>query len=475
MLASGIDPYPVGYPRTATVAALREKYRDLPTDTATGEIVGVAGRVMLSRVGGKLCFATLRDGTGDIQVMISLARVGEAALAFWKRDVDLGDHVGVTGEVITSRSGELSVLADSFAITAKSLRPLPEKHKGLTDPEARVRQRYLDLVVNPSSRRLAEMRSVVTQTVRSALLARGFLEVETPVLTGLHGGANARPFVTHGNAYDSQLYLRIALELYLKRLVVGGIEAVFEIGRVFRNEGVDTTHNPEFTMLEAYQAYGDYDTMAELTQSLVQEAAVAAFGSTVITRADGSEWDIGGSWRSVTVHEAISAAVGEQITPSTEAAALRVLCEKLDVPLQPSWNRGQIVLEMYERLVEEQTVEPTFYRDFPVEVSPLTRQHRSDPRLAERWDLVAFGTELGTAYSELVDPVVQRERLTAQSLLAAGGDAEAMQLDEDFLLALEHAMPPAGGMGMGIDRLMIMLTGENIRETILFPFVRPGG
>jgi lysyl-tRNA synthetase class 2 len=406
--------------------------------------------------------------------MISLARVGEAALASWKRDVDLGDHVGVTGEVITSRSGELSVLADSFAITAKSLRPLPEKHKGLTDPEARVRQRYLDLIVNPSSRRLAEMRSVVTQTVRSALLARGFLEVETPVLTGLHGGANARPFVTHGNAYDSQLYLRIALELYLKRLVVGGIEAVFEIGRVFRNEGVDTTHNPEFTMLEAYQAYGDYDTMAELTESLIQEAAIAAFGSTVITRADGSEWDIGGSWRSVTVHEAISAAVGEQITPSTEAAALRALCEKLDVPLQPSWNRGQIVLEMYERLVEEQTVEPTFYRDFPVEVSPLTRQHRSDPRLAERWDLVAFGTELGTAYSELVDPVVQRERLTAQSLLAAGGDPEAMQLDEDFLLALEHAMPPAGGMGMGIDRLMIMLTGENIRETILFPFVRPG-
>jgi lysyl-tRNA synthetase class 2 len=238
---------------------------------------------------------------------------------------------------------------------------------------------------------------------------------------------------------------------------------------------VDTTHNPEFTMLEAYQAYGDYDTMAELTQSLVQEAAVAAFGSTVITRADGSEWDIGGSWRSVTVHEAISAAAGEQITPSTEEASLRALCEKLDVPLQPSWNRGQIVLEMYERLVEKQTVEPTFYRDFPVEVSPLTRQHRSDPRLAERWDLVAFGTELGTAYSELVDPVVQRERLTAQSLLAAGGDPEAMQLDEDFLLALEYAMPPAGGMGMGIDRLMIMLTGENIRETILFPFVRPGG
>ena len=435
--------------------------------------MGVTGRVMLSRIAGKLCFASMRDGTGDLQAMIRLDEVGDERQADWKRDVALGDHVGVTGEVITSRSGELSVLADSFAITAKSLRPLPEKHKGLTDPESRVRQRYVDLIVNPSSRRLAEMRSVVTQTVRSALLARGFLEVETPVLTGLHGGANARPFITRGNAYDSQLYLRIALELYLKRLVVGGLEAVFEIGRVFRNEGVDTTHNPEFTMLEAYQAYGDYNTMAELTQSLVQDAAVAAFGSTVITRADGSEWDIGGAWRSVTVHEAISAAAGEQITPSTGPADLRALCEKLDVPLQPSWNQGQIVLEMYERLVEKQTVEPTFYRDFPVEVSPLTRQHRSDPRLAERWDLVAFGAEIGTGYSELVDPLVQRERLTAQSLLAAGGDPEAMQLDEDFLRALEYGMPPSGGMGMGTDRLLILLTGASIRETILFPLVRP--
>ena len=474
MLASGAGPYPVGYPRTTTAAALREKYPDLPKDTATGEIVGVAGRVMLSRISGKICFATLRDGTGDIQAMIRLDEVGEERLAGWKRDVDLGDHVGVTGEVITSRSGELSVLAHSFAITAKSLRPLPEKHAGLTDPEARVRQRYLDLIVNPASRRLAEMRSAVTQSVRSSLLARGYLEVETPILTPLHGGANARPFTTHYNAYDVDVYLRIALELYLKRLVVGGIEKVFEIGRNFRNEGVDSTHNPEFTMLEAYEAYGDYNTIAELTQSLAQGAAVAAFGSTVIRRADGTELDIGGSWRSVTVHDAISAALGEAVTPDTELPVLLDLCKRADVPLQPSWNRGQVVLEMYERLVEKQTVAPTFYRDFPVEVSPLTRQHRTDPRLAERWDLVAFGTELGTGYSELVDPVEERARLTAQSLLAAGGDPEAMQLDEEFLLALEYAMPPTGGMGMGLDRLMIMLTGENIRETILFPFVRPG-
>jgi lysyl-tRNA synthetase class 2 len=474
MLASGTDPYPVGYPRTTTAAALRAKYGSLPPDTETGEVVGVTGRVMLSRIGGKLCFAMLRDGNADIQAMIRLDKVGEDALAAWKRDVDLGDHVGVTGEVITSRSGELSVLADSFAITAKSLRPLPEKHKGLTDPEARVRQRYLDLIVNPKSRRLAQMRSAVTQAVRSSLLGRGYLEVETPILTPLHGGANARPFTTHYNAYDVQVYLRIALELYLKRLVVGGIEKVFEIGRNFRNEGVDSTHNPEFTMLEAYESYGDYNTIAELTRSLVQEAAVAAFGSTVIRRADGSEHDIGGPWRSVTVHEAISAALGEEVTPDTELPALLDLCAKAEVPLQPSWNRGQVILEMYERLVEKQTVEPTFYRDFPVEVAPLTRQHRTDPRLAERWDLVAFGAELGTGYSELVDPVEERARLTAQSLLAAGGDPEAMQLDEDFLLALEFAMPPTGGMGMGLDRLMIMLTGENIRETILFPFARPG-
>jgi lysyl-tRNA synthetase class 2 len=310
-------------------------------------------------------------------------------------------------------------------------------------------------------------------SIRSQLNERGFLEVETPVLTPLHGGANARPFLTHANAYDSKVYLRIALELYLKRLVVGGIERVYEIGRIFRNEGADAAHNPEFTMLEAYEAYGDYNTIGELTRELVQGAAVAAFGSTVIRRADGSEYDIGGDWPEVTVYEAISAVAGEEVTAGTAEAGLRELCGRLDVPVAPGWNRGQIVLEMYERLVEKRTVQPTFYRDFPVEVSPLVRQHRSDPQLAERWDLVVWGAELGTGYSELVDPVVQRARLTAQSLLKAGGDPEAMELDEDFLRALEHGMPPTGGMGMGIDRLLMMLTGENIRETILFPFVRP--
>ena len=471
--AAGGDPYPVGFPRTAAIAELRERFGGLAPDTATGERAGIAGRVMLYRTSGKLCFATVRDGTGELQVMISLDRVGGEALAAWKRDVDLGDHVGATGEVISSRRGELSVLADSFAITAKALRPLPDKHAGLADPGSRVRQRYLDLIVNPEARRMAELRGMVTRSLREELHRRGFLEAETPVLQVLHGGANARPFVTHINAYDMDLYLRIALELYLKRLVVGGIEKVYEIGRIFRNEGADGTHNPEFTMLELYEAYGDYNSMATLTRELIQAAARDALGGTVLRRPDGSEHDIGGEWQHKTVHGAVSEALGEDVTPDTGEERLRMLATKADINLEASWNRGQVLLEVYEHLVERRTVLPTFYRDFPVEVAPLTRAHRDDRRLAEKWDLVAFGTEIGTAYSELVDPAEQRARFTAQSLLAAGGDAEAMQLDEDFLRALEYGMPPTGGMGMGTDRLLIMLTGASVRETILFPLVRP--
>ena len=390
----------------------------------------------------------------------------------WKRDVDLGDHVGVEGEVITSRRGELSVLADRFVITAKSLRPLPDKHKGLSDPESRVRQRYVDLIVNPQARQMVELRSAVLRALRAGLYARGFVEAETPVLQPIHGGANAHPFVTHHNAQNQDVYLRIALELYLKRLVVGGVEKVFEISKNFRNEGMDATHSPEFTMLEAYEAYGDYNTIGTLTRELIQHAAREALGSTLLLRPDG-EYDIGGAWPSKTVHGAISEALGEEITPGTTGQDLRKLCERAGVPVEQDWNSGQVVLEMYERLVEERTVEPTFYRDFPVEVSPLTRQHRDDPRLAERWDLVAFGTEIGTGYTELVDPVEERARLTAQSLLAARGDPEAMQLDEDFLRALEYGMPPAGGTGFGIDRVLIMFTGASVRETITFPLVKP--
>ncbi|MEO6711912.1 MAG: lysine--tRNA ligase, partial [Mycobacteriales bacterium] len=459
LAAAGVDPYPVGVARTTAIGALRARFADLEIDTATGEQVSIAGRVVLNRIGGKLCFATLRDGTGDVQVMLSLDQVGEDALAAWKSDADLGDHVGVTGEVITSRRGELSVLADTWMMAAKALRPLPDKHRGLSDPEARVRQRYVDLIVNPAARRMLRVRSATVRSLRESLARREFTEVETPMLQPVQGGATARPFVTHHNALDLDLFLRIAPELYLKRLVVGGVERVFEINRNFRNEGVSAKHNPEFTMLEAYEAYGDYDTMAVLTREIVQEAALAATGGLVVPLPGGGELDLSGEWRHVTVLDAISAAVGEVVSLDGGADVLRKQAERAGVPVDPAWGAGAIVLEMYERLVEHVTVEPTFFRDFPKDVSPLTRGHRTDPLLAERWDLVVDGRELGTAYSELVDPVEQRARLVEQVRAKDSGDAEAMALDEDFLRALEYGMPPSGGMGMGVDRLLMVLTG----------------
>jgi lysyl-tRNA synthetase, class II len=473
MLAEGVEPYPVGHPRTASLAEVRARFGHLGSDAATGEQVSVTGRVVRVRDFGGLCFAVLQEGDAQLQVMLTADRLGRAGLREWASRVDLGDHVGVTGEVVTSRRGELSALAERWAITAKCLRPLPDKRRGLSDSEARVRQRYLDLVVNSRARRMLRQRSDAVHAVRDYLAGRGYLEVETPMLQPVHGGANARPFTTHINAYDMRLYLRIAPELYLKRLMVGGAEKVFELNRNFRNEGADATHNPEFTMLEAYEAYGDYDTMQVLMQEMIQNAARAALGGTVVVH-EGREYDLGGQWRSVTVNAAISAALGEEVTADTSVERLRRFCDQVDVPYDPAWGRGAVVLELYEHLVEDHTLEPTFYRDFPTDVSPLTRQHRTDPRLAERWDLVCFGAEIGTAYSELVDPVEQRRRLTEQSLLAAGGDAEAMELDEDFLVALEYAMPPSGGLGMGVDRMIMMLTGRNIRETVLFPIVRPG-
>ena len=470
--ADGVDPYPVGYPRTTSLAEVRGRFGDLEADSRTGETVGVTGRVVLNRPTGKLVFATLQENGERLQVMLPADAVGPERLDAWKRDVDLGDHVGITGEVVTTRRGELSVRAASWALTAKSLRPLPDKHKGLSDPEARVRQRYLDLLVNPESRRLLLARDAVLAALRSGLRADGYVEVETPVLQPLHGGAAARPFITHSNALDIDLYLRIALELYLKRLVVGGIERVYEIGRNFRNEGVDSTHNPEFTMLEFYETYGDYDSMAERTRALVL-AAAGAVGGTEVPDGAGGTLDLTQPWATKTVHAAVSEATGANLTPDTPVAELRRVAEGAQVPLQPDWNAGQVLLELYEQLVEGQTREPTFYRDFPVEVSPLVRQHRKDPRLTERWDLVVLGRELGTGYSERVDPVEQRRRLTEQSRLAAGGDPEARQLDEDFLRALEYAMPPTGGVGVGIDRLLMLVTGAtSIRETVTFPLVR---
>jgi len=449
MYAEGHDPYPVAVERTHSLAQVRAAHPDLPPDTNTGEVEGVTGRVIFLRNTGKLCFATLQEGDGtQLQAMLSLALVGPEELARWKASVDLGDHVFVHGEVATSRRGELSVMVDRWAMTAKAIRPLPVAHRELSE-ETRVRQRYADLIVRPQARAVVRQRAEVVRTLRSVLHDRGFIEVETPMLQLQHGGATARPFVTHANAIDSDLYLRIAPELFLKRCVVGGIERVFEINRNFRNEGIDSSHSPEFAMLEAYQAYATYDDMAELTRALVQASATAVFGSTVVRHVDGSERDLGGQWRSVTLHDAVSEAVSQPVDLDTSIEDLRKLAAAHDVELGADLSAGAIVLELFEKLVEHTLIEPTFVRDYPVEVRPLTRQHRTEPRLAEAWDLIVFGTELATAYSELVDPVEQRERLYAQSLLAAAGDVEAMQLDEDFLRAMEYGMPPFGGYGNG--------------------------
>lgn len=475
--AKGIDPYPVVAPRTHTLAQVVEEAGTLPPDTETGLHVSVTGRVLLKRKLGGLGFATLRDGSGDLQVMVDASEVPAPTYDLWRHEIDLGDQVSVTGRVVTTRRGELSVRAEDLLITSKALRPLPDKYKGLTDPEARVRNRYVDLIVRPAARDLAYTRSTIVRSVRDSLQARGFVEVETPVLELVHGGANARPFETHLNAYDLDLYLRIATELHLKRLLVGGMEKVFEVGRQFRNEGVDFKHNPEFTSLEVYETYGDYTTMRVLTQELIQEAATAVYGSPLARRTgkDGKrvEIDLSGDWPAKSVCEAVSEKLGEEITPDTPVSALLRHAEALGLDVDPEAHWGPVLEDIYEELCESRTTTPVFYTDFPKENAPLTREHRVDPRLAEKWDLVMFAAEQGTAYSELIDPVDQRKRLVAQSLRAAAGDPEAMQVDEDFLRALEYGMPPTGGMGLGIDRLVMNLTGLSIRDTILFPLVRP--
>lgn len=466
------DPFPVGVARTTSLAEVRRRFPELAADAGTGERVGVAGRVIFIRNTGKLCFATLREGGAELQVMLSLDRIGAESLARWKADVDLGDIVFAEGEVIASKRGELSVLAERWRVAAKALRPLPVAHKPLSE-ETRVRQRYLDLIVRPEARQMVRQRAAIIRSLRETLHEREFVEVETPVLQTIHGGAAARPFHTHLNAFDLDMSLRIATELYLKRAIVGGIERVYEIGPAFRNEGVDSTHSPEYTMLEAYESYGDYDSMAELTRALILNAADAVGGQTPVTP-DGAEIDLRGEWRVATVHQLVSDAVGEEVTLDTSEAQLRRIAEDREVPLNPGWSAGQVVLELYEKLVEHTLVQPTFVRDYPGEVRPLARPHRDDPRLAEAWDLIIGGMEIAPAYSEMADPVEQRRRLVAQSLAAAQGDPEAMELDEDFLRALEYGMPPTGGLGLGVDRLVMLLTGRrSIRETILFPLLKP--
>ena len=465
------DAYPVTVPVTSTIPAVRADYGNLRADQTSGVTVGVAGRVVHQRNTGKLCFAVLQAGDGSrIQAMVSLAGVGETSLSEFKELVDLGDHLFVSGEVISSRRGELSIMVTEWRIAAKTILPLPNMYSELGE-EFRIRHRYLDLIVREQARSIVRSRAAVNASLRRTFEQHGYLEVETPMLQTVHGGASARPFVTESNAFDTELYLRIAPELFLKRAVVGGIERVFEINRNFRNEGADSTHSPEFAMLEAYQAYGDYHQMADLTQELIQDAALAVSGSHVVTWADGTEYDLGGQWDRLSMYESLNAASGLSVTSSTSASELLAHAAPLGIELAVP-SHGKLVEELWEHYVKPGLVRPTFVMDFPVDTSPLVRDHRLIAGVVEKWDLYIRGFELATGYSELVDPVIQRQRFVEQARLAAAGDVEAMRLDEEFLTALEYGMPPSGGMGMGIDRLLMAITGLGIRETILFPLVK---
>lgn len=469
---AGGGAYPVTLPITATIPDLRAQYGHLEAGDETGATAATAGRVVFSRNTGKLCFASLQSGDGSrIQAMVSLAAVGEESLQRWKELVDLGDHVYVAGEVISSRRGELSIMVTDWAIASKALLPLPNMYTELSE-ESRVRSRFLDLIVREQARNTVRARAKVNSSIRNTLDGHGFIEVETPILQIQPGGASARPFITQSNAFDTQLYLRIATELFLKRAVVGGIERVYEVNRDFRNEGADSTHSPEFAMLEAYQAYTDYNGIADLTQQMIQNAAIAVAGSTTVTWADGTEYDFGGEWDRISMYDTLAEAAGIPITPQTSVADLEALAAREGVDAPPHPTHGKWVEELWEHFVKDSLTRPTFVMDLPLDTSPLVREHRSIPGVVEKWDLYVRGFELATGYSELVDPVIQRERFVEQAKLAAKGDLEAMTVDEEFLRAMEHGMPPMGGMGMGIDRLLMALTGLGIRETILFPLVK---
>jgi lysyl-tRNA synthetase class 2 len=476
LLASGREPYPVSVPRTHALRDVRAQWAYLETGQETEDVVSVAGRVVFIRNTGKLCFATLQEGLSlsdsgtRLQVMLSLAEVGAESLADWKAEVDLGDFVSVTGRVISSRRGELSVLASDWVLASKALRPLPTLHNELSD-ETRVRQRYADLTVREAARDMVRTRAAITRSVRETLHREDYVEIETPVLQLIHGGAHARPFHTHLNAFDTDMTLRIALELFLKRAVVGGVDRVYEIGRIFRNEGIDSTHSAEFTMLEVYQAWGDQWTIAALIQQIIVDVA-DTLGSRQLQTPHGTI-DLDGEWAWLPVYPGLSARLDEEITPQTSAETLRALAKRHEVDVDPAWDAEKLVLELFGELVEPELIQPTFVHDYPPSAQPLARPHRSDPNLIEAWDLIIGGTERGTGFSELVDPVIQRDRLTAQSLAAAAGDLEAMQLDEDFLTALEFGAPPMGGLGLGIDRLVMLFTNAGIRETILFPLLKP--
>jgi lysyl-tRNA synthetase class 2 len=468
----GTEPYPYRFDRTTTLGELRSRLGHLEPGTETGEVVRVAGRALLIRRQGKLIFATVRDRSGELQLFVSKAVVGDGAFDRFD-DLDLGDWVGVEGEVMTTRKGELSVKVTSFELLAKNLRPLPDKWKGLTDTDTRYRQRYVDLVVNEDARRAFEVRHAVVASFRRTLADQGFIEVETPVLHVEPGGAHARPFRTHHNALDMELFLRIALELHLKRLIVGGMERVFEIGRVFRNEGISTRHNPEFTMMELYQAFGDYSDVMAVTELLITQAARDALGTTIV-RVGDTDVDLAQPWTRASIYDLIEEHGGIRVHPSMDLDRLRAACAANGVAPEPWMGPGALCFELYDALVERHLTGPVFVTGHPVEVSPLARVDRHDPWITERFELIVGGRELANGYSELNDPLVQRQRFEDEQTAKEAGNTEAGTVDEDYLRALEYGMPPTGGLGIGIDRVTMLLAGvTTIKDVILFPTLRP--
>ena len=464
--------YPDRYQRSHTAGELHEEFADLEPGAETEARVSVAGRVMLHRSFGKLEFATVQDGWGAIQLFVDRATLGdELADSFAK--VDLGDWVGASGTIMTTRKGELSVRIDDFVILQKSLRPLPDKWHGLADIELRSRRRYLDLMVNEEARRIAEARIAVVGELRRQFESRGFVEVETPMLLSQATGANARPFVTEHHALDMEMSLRIATELHLKRLVVGGMEKVFEIGRIFRNEGIDSTHNPEFTMLEAYQALADYNDMMDLVEQVFTEVTRVVLGEPRFSY-QGKEVDLTAPFRRATMVDLVSEKLGRAVGLDTPTPELAALALGVGVEADEGWSPALIISEVYEEAVEPRIWDPVFVTHQPIEVSPLARRNRDEPRLADRFELVIAGSEYANAFSELNDADDQRERFEAQAAARAAGDEEAHPVDEDYLLALEYGLPPTGGLGIGVDRLVMLLTDQaHIREVILFPTLRP--
>ncbi len=469
---AGVDPYPVRYERSHLAAELHAVHGGLEPGVETEVDVSVAGRVMLHRSFGKLMFATIEDGSGTIQLFVAAADLDEAELARFA-DLDAGDWVGAEGTVMTTKKGELSVRVRSFHLLAKAIRPLPEKWHGLQDVEQRSRRRYLDLMVNSEARALAILRSKVVSELRRQFESRGYLEVETPILQSEAGGALAKPFATHHNALDIPMYLRIATELHLKRLVVGGLERVFEIGRIFRNEGVDSTHNPEFTMLESYEALADYTDIMRLVEEVIPAVAVAAIGSTSIEYKDRA-LDLAPPYRRARMVDMVAGVLGQPVDVNAPAADLRALAEARGVGTDLAWGSGKIIEALFDELVQPDIWQPTFVLDHPVEISPLARVHRDSPGLTERFELFIAGQEYANAFSELNDPEDQRRRFEAQARAKAAGDEDAHGIDEDYIMALEYGLPPTGGLGIGVDRLVMLLADQaHIREVILFPTMRP--